>query len=78
MNSTQEMQKSIVPLKTNHDYNLETQSTSPSLPLLITENENSVHDSLSNLRNENKVRRSGKKSHPSKVLFICPSKIIKD
>jgi hypothetical protein len=78
MNSTQEMQKSIVPLKTNHDYNLETQRTPPSLPLLITENENSVHGSLSNLENENEVRRSGKEPHPSNVLFICPSKILKD
>jgi hypothetical protein len=78
MNSTQEMQKSMVPLKTNHDYNLETQRTPSSLPLLITENENSVHVSLSNLGNENKVRRSGNEPHPSKVLFIGSIKILKD
>jgi hypothetical protein len=78
MNSTQEMQKSMVPLKTNHDYNLETQRTPSSLLLLITENENSVHVSLSNLGNENEVRRSGKESYTFKVLFVGLSKIIND
>jgi hypothetical protein len=36
-----------------------------------------VHDSLSNLINENKARRSVKYLHPSMILFIGSSKKLK-
>jgi hypothetical protein len=54
------------------------QRSPSSLLLLIIRNKDLVYDSLSNLENKNKARRSGKESQPSKVLFISPSKRLKD
>jgi hypothetical protein len=46
-------------------------------PLFIIKIEKLVHDSLSNLINKNKARRSVKYLHPSMILFIGSSKKLK-
>jgi hypothetical protein len=50
----------------------------PSHPLLIIGMENSLWHTNPTLRIANEIWRSGKEPHPSRVLFIGPSKRLND
>jgi hypothetical protein len=59
-------------------FTAKTRKSSPSLSHLIIENKDSADDSLLIQEMQVKNRSSGKEPHPSRILFIGPSKRIKD